>query len=209
MGFFKSLFGGKDDPWTRWNDPKFKKSIQKAAAKKEMEKERLATQESKKKEAIEDTNLSMSQGNYNQKPSPPSSKAYTNTYFQNLQTAYYAELEELERKYSVIYNQKIYTGPKVQEFLNLCYSNKAKYEALIPYWQKYNLGVPKNAPSYKRIAMIYEKQEAYGNAVQICAEAIRIGAINDGTKGKMHGRLARLIKKCNHDVDPEIKKLLD
>lgn len=209
MGFFKSLFGKKDDPWTRWSDPKFKESIQKAAAKKERAKEHLATQESKKKKSAENANFSTFQSGCGQKPSPPSSKAYTDTYFQKLQTAYYAELEELERKYSIIYNQNIYTGPKVQEFLNLCYSNKAKYEALIPYWQKYNLGVPKNAPAYKRIAMIYEKQEAYGNAVQICAEAIRIGAINDGTKGKMHGRLARLIKKCNHDVDPEIKKLLD
>lgn len=57
--------------------------------------------------------------------------------------------------------------------------------------------------------MIYEKQGNFQKAIDICAEAIEIGAINDGTKGQMRGRLARLIKKSEITPGEDILKLLE
>lgn len=143
------------------------------------------------------------------KASIPMEESYSDKDFISLQQRYFEKLEEVESRYSVLYNQRIITGPIMQDFLNLCYENVKDYKKLVPYWKRYNLGIPHNVPAYKRICMIHEKQEAYGNAVAVCAEAIQLGVIEDGTKGKMYGRLARLIRKCNFEVDPEIKTLLN
>jgi selenophosphate synthetase-related protein len=55
--------------------------------------------------------------------------------------------------------------------------------------------------------MLYEKQEKYQKAIEVCVEAIQIGAYDDHSNGKMYGRLARMIKKSGIDVTDEIKQL--
>ena len=52
-------------------------------------------------------------------------------------------------------------------------------------------------PSFKRLAIIYEKQGNFKKAIDICKQAIELGFYKDGTPGQMPGRLARLIKKSN------------
>ena len=49
-------------------------------------------------------------------------------------------------------------------------------------------------PSFKRLAIIYEKQERYEDAVDVCEQALKFGT-TDGTKGGFEGRKERLRKK--------------
>lgn len=58
--------------------------------------------------------------------------------------------------------------------------------------------------SFIRLAVIYEKQKRYQEAIRICENAIRLKATNDGTKGGMKGRLERLKKKEKTSKDTEI-----
>lgn len=49
-------------------------------------------------------------------------------------------------------------------------------------------------PSFQQLAIIYEKQEKYAEAIDICKLAVKY-QLNDGTKGGFTGRLSRLEKK--------------
>lgn len=51
--------------------------------------------------------------------------------------------------------------------------------------------------SFKRLAIIYEKQRRYDEAIQICQRSIELGYVDDGTAGQMPDRIARLIRKKN------------
>ncbi len=64
------------------------------------------------------------------------------------------------------------------------YSAKAKGEI------SFNISIP----SFQRLAIIYEKQARYEEAIEICEEALRYGLV-DSTKGGFQGRLRRLHKK--------------
>ena len=50
-------------------------------------------------------------------------------------------------------------------------------------------------PSFKTLAIIYEKEKDYDNAIKICQLAIDEGQGNDRTKGGMNGRIEKLKKK--------------
>lgn len=49
-------------------------------------------------------------------------------------------------------------------------------------------------PSFKRLAIIYEKQERYKDAIDVCDRALELGT-PDGTKGGFEGRKERLRRK--------------
>ncbi|WP_049904096.1 tetratricopeptide repeat protein, partial [Halococcus agarilyticus] len=49
-------------------------------------------------------------------------------------------------------------------------------------------------PSFKRLAIIYEKQKRYKDAIDVCNQALDLGA-TDGTKGGFEGRKERLRNK--------------
>ncbi|MGP4073822.1 tetratricopeptide repeat protein [Piscibacillus sp. B03] len=51
-------------------------------------------------------------------------------------------------------------------------------------------------PSFERLAIIYDKQGNYQEAINICKKAISYG-LNDKTKGGFKGRIERLEKKLN------------
>ena len=53
-----------------------------------------------------------------------------------------------------------------------------------------------NVPSFQRLAIIYEKQGRYKEAIKICQLAINYG-LKDDTKGGFEGRIDRLKKKAN------------
>lgn len=53
-----------------------------------------------------------------------------------------------------------------------------------------------NYPSFKRLAIIYEKQKKYCEAIEVCKKAIALGYVEDGTKNKMFGRLKKLEAMC-------------
>lgn len=54
-------------------------------------------------------------------------------------------------------------------------------------------GVPR-IPSFKRLAIIYERQERYEDALEVCDRALEIGT-TDGTKGGFEGRKERIRNK--------------
>lgn len=119
---------------------------------------------------------------------------------------YYKGVEEIQSMWSVMYNLKIVNGEQADIFEQKCKDNISALYQMLDVNKKYGFDstVPPHVPSYVRLAMLYEKQERYMEAINICVEAIKAGAIDDGNKGKMYGRLARLIRKSNITVDDDI-----
>lgn len=124
-------------------------------------------------------------------------------------SAYFKTLDDIESMWAVISNLKLTSGPQVDAFVEKCYENIEQLHNMIKVEKMYgyNSHVPRSVPAYKRLAMLYEKQGDYQNAINICVDAIGMGAVNDDTKGKMYGRLARLISKSGLEVSDEIKSL--
>lgn len=122
---------------------------------------------------------------------------------------YYKGLEDIESMWSVMHNLKITNGEQADIFEQKCKENILDLYQMLDANKKYGFDstVPPHVPSYVRLAMLYEKQERYEDAIDICVEAIRSGAINDGNKGKMYGRLARLIRKSGIQVGDDILAL--
>lgn len=122
---------------------------------------------------------------------------------------YYKGLEEIESMWSVMYNLKISNGEQADVFESKCRKNIADLYQMLEVNSKYGYDptMPPHVPAYVRLAMLYEKQERYEAAIDICVEAIKAGAVNDGNKGKMYGRLARLIRKSGITVDDEVLAL--
>lgn len=70
---------------------------------------------------------------------------------------------------------------------------------LFPDFKKSWLNIDKtlpNIPSFKRLSILYEKQEKYKEAIDICNKAIELG-LKDNTKTGYEGRIKRLEKKSN------------
>lgn len=122
---------------------------------------------------------------------------------------YYDGAQKIEAMWSVLYNLKKYAGEPADTLEAACYKN---IEDLAKMQEACRLAGfsdehPVEVAAYIRLCMLYEKQERYPEAVRVCAEAIRAGAIYDKSSGQMYGRLARLIRKAGMDQDPELLKL--
>lgn len=120
---------------------------------------------------------------------------------------YFDTLEKLEVQWSVISNMKQYNHPLTKEFESTCKLNIAQFYEYMEYEFKQGIEPPKHVPAFVRLAMLYDKQGEYEKAINTCVAAIKAGAIEDGTKGKMYGRLARMIKKSGIEVSDDILKL--
>lgn len=122
---------------------------------------------------------------------------------------YFSGMEKIETNWSVLYNLNCYTGARADKFIADCKKNINDFYS----WQKiaktYDMDSPPSVPAFKRLAMIYEKQGLYENSIAVCREAILACAYNDGTKGGMKGRLARMIKKSGRAPTDEEMILLD
>lgn len=55
---------------------------------------------------------------------------------------------------------------------------------------------PPHFPSFKKLAIIYDKQERYEEAIEVCKIAMQYN-LKDGTKGGFEGRITRLKNKLN------------
>lgn len=80
----------------------------------------------------------------------------------------------------------------VQNFFEKDYAEYKEYERKI---EAYKPTIP-NIPSFKRLAIIYEKQGKYEEAIKICDLAIS-NNLADDTKGGFEGRRNRILKKIN------------
>lgn len=122
---------------------------------------------------------------------------------------YFSGMEKIEADWSILYNLNCFTGSKADKFIEDCKQNISDFFSWQKIAQKYNETAPPSVPAFKRLAMIYEKQELYENAISVCKEAILSFASADGTKGGMKGRLARMIKKSGRQPTQEELILLD
>lgn len=129
--------------------------------------------------------------------------------FQSLQQAYYQACNEIESDSSVLYNLGIISGPKMDELEQKCLHAISSLELLIPLWEKYNQPLPAMCGPARRLAIIREKQERYADAAAICGKALKLGMPDDGTKGGMRGRLAKMIRKGNLEITPEMESFLE
>ena len=108
-------------------------------------------------------------------------------------------------------NLNTFEGERSIQFEQICFENLKDLDAMIKAQKqaKFDCSIPPRVPAYVRLVMLYEKQNRYTDAINMCARAIRAGAVRDGSKGMMQGRLARLIKKSKTTVPEDIINLLD
>ena len=132
------------------------------------------------------------------------------TDYTNASAVYYNGMEEIESMWSVITNLGIYNTNESDILINKCIKNIEDLATMLKCAKsiEYDSSYPPHVPAYVRLAMLYEKREDYKSGIDICVEAIRHGAINDGSKGKMYGRLARLIKKSGIEPTEEMISLI-
>lgn len=120
---------------------------------------------------------------------------------------YFKNLEKINIEWSVLSNLKLFSGDQADAFEEHCRINIEQYKDYAAIEESNGFEPPHHVPAYVRLAMLYEKQKRYLDGIDLCAEAIRVGAYGDNTSGKMYGRLARLIKKSGIDVTDDIKQL--
>lgn len=111
---------------------------------------------------------------------------------------YYSGIEKIECMWAVLKNLDLLNSKDADTFEKLCTTNKKGYLNMIGFDKNHNkqFAPPPYAPCYVRLAMLYEKRKEWDKAINICIEAIKYGAYDDHSKGKMYGRLARMIKKA-------------
>lgn len=129
----------------------------------------------------------------------PSQKQYP------IADTYFKHMEEIEVMWSVIQNLKMFTSEQAQKLESACINNIEEYKLYVSQYD--GIEPPHHAPAFVRLAMLYEKQQEYEKGINVCVDAIRSGAYEDNSKGKMYGRLARLINKSGITVDQNILKL--
>ena len=122
---------------------------------------------------------------------------------------YFREMDKIEAMWSVLQNLRIFTGEQADTFEMACKRNINSYHYMIDYERKHGFQAPRHAPCYVRLAMLYEKQERYEEGINICVMAIKAGAWDDHSSGRMYGRLARLIRKSGIQVSPDIIQLIE
>ena len=101
---------------------------------------------------------------------------------------YYAKMQEIEKSWSVLYNLGEYTGDLAKKLEKDCLANIESYKKMLEIDKKYGEKTPTNIPAIKRLAMLYEKQGKFNEAVEICKIACSFGMDE-------RSRMARMIKK--------------
>lgn len=116
--------------------------------------------------------------------------------------------EEIEADYAVLQQLGITSNSQTDALEKKCLTAISTLEMLIPLWKKYNQPLQTICTPAKRLAMIREKQGRYEDAAMACKMALDLNMPQDGTAGGMRGRLARMVKKANMEITPEIQKYL-
>src|SRR5690625_1223172 len=84
---------------------------------------------------------------------------------------------------------------------NLYEKNSVEYKNYESLIVDFKPSIP-NIPSFKRLAIILEKQGKYDEAIKVCNMAITYN-LTDGTKGGFKGRKERIYRKSRSKVDSE------
>lgn len=136
-------------------------------------------------------------------------EAQSDKAYQKKLTQLFELLTHIQEAYSVINNVGSFTDVAGDSLIESC-SKAMDIEAEIrEKRQYYENCVFDMSPPCKTLAMVFEKRCEYQRAATICVYAIENGYINDGTKGGMRGRLARMIKKGDLPLTDNLKKILN
>lgn len=137
---------------------------------------------------------------------------YTSKY-QKMEDAYYGALPSLDTLWSVLYNTKDFNGKNAQKYEQICLDNIFAFKKIYStYSVPYDVPLFDCVPAYRRLAMLYEKQGRYEEAVSICMDAINHDVPNepgDGGSKKIYARLARMAKKAGILDRSDIALMLD
>lgn len=121
-------------------------------------------------------------------------------------------MNEIDVAYTIANNLNMPDSPQMQHVIELCKKDIALAEMfqksqdeiqqvrIANGWADANeptKGIT-TFPTFKRLAIIYEKQKDYENAIAVCQRAIELGYPDDGTDGQMPGRIARLMRKAGN-----------
>lgn len=123
---------------------------------------------------------------------------------------HYNLLERIGYQYSVAINQSNIFNQESEKCIRLCKEDIKIASIMKEYFEKEHIvrqqtGALPSYPSFKYLAMLYEKQQNYQSAIYICIDSIKLGFLSDGTSAGMQGRLAKLIKKFNGKYNLDIK----
>ncbi len=139
--------------------------------------------------------------------------------YRALMEKHYKLTEKIGQLYSVASNLFAVDGPEMQKVIDLCLEDIAllpKYREICKEQEKarkaYIALVYKNEQnsfemppidyweSYKRLAIIYEKQKRWEDAIELCKEALSNGITKDGNSSGFIGRAARLMRKMGNET---------
>lgn len=134
---------------------------------------------------------------------PKETSAQYEAKFRPLFNEYYSSALKIKSEWSIISKDKVYTGQRVEPFIELCNHNIESYKKMVKLENKYNEDHLQESEGYKRLAMLYEKQGCIEEVVLICKEAILLG----DTKS-MPSRLDRMIKKLQRQPTEEERNLI-
>lgn len=131
--------------------------------------------------------------------------AWSNKEHKKITDEYFPQMHSIEEDWYILYNLKDFSGERAHALLQKCIENINLYKKMAKIEQAYGETPPPNAPAFKRLAMLYEKQGRYEESISVCTDALKSGAWGDG----MRPRLARMIKKAGRTPTAEEMKLLD
>ena len=131
--------------------------------------------------------------------------AWSNKQHKEITDEYFPQMHSIEEDWSILYNLKDFSGERAHVLLQKCIENINLYKKMAKIEQVYGETPPPNAPAFKRLAMLYEKQGKYEESISVCTDALKSGAWGDG----MRPRLARMIKKAGRTPTAEEMILLD
>lgn len=115
-------------------------------------------------------------------------------------------MEQIGATYSIANELTTPLSAEMDHVIALCKEDIALAPQIREYWKKRDdifkneeSSVPKNYPTFSRLAIIYEKRKEYQKALDVCSQAISLGFTSDRTEGGMVGRAARLTRKLNQE----------
>lgn len=117
---------------------------------------------------------------------------------------YFQDMHKIEELWSELCNSKKFTGTAAKEFENLCINNISSFKNYKKFEIEQFGNFPTNAPAFKRLAMLYEKQGDYEKSIAICVDALSTQVnIIDAKK-----RMSRMLKKAGRNPTSLESKLL-
>lgn len=116
--------------------------------------------------------------------------------------SYFAYLTLIEKNWSTMYQSKDYNGAMSTKIEIDCVTAIAYYKKMKEIDDKYGEKTPTNIPPFRRLAMLYERQNRYEDCIRICKEAYQYGM--DET-----GRMKAALKKSGRTPTAEEAALID